>query len=68
MYNIKRSQAGRVGSKRAGKVQGAGGRVVRNSRGRYRQSSKSGSGRKQTGCRYRGSWEQDTKALTAGPA
>ncbi|CAI9557878.1 unnamed protein product, partial [Staurois parvus] len=28
-----------VGSKRAGKVQGAGGRVVRNSQGWYRQSS-----------------------------
>ncbi|CAI9564812.1 unnamed protein product, partial [Staurois parvus] len=40
MYNTKRSQAGRVGSKRADKVQGAGGRVVRNSRGWYRQSFK----------------------------
>ncbi|CAI9611341.1 unnamed protein product, partial [Staurois parvus] len=30
--------------------------------------SESGSGRKQTGCRYRGSWETYTKALTAGLA
>ncbi|CAI9540794.1 unnamed protein product, partial [Staurois parvus] len=49
--------------------------VVRNSRGQDRQSScrvrikaESGSGRKQTGCRYRGSWETYTKALITGLA
>ncbi|CAI9599765.1 unnamed protein product, partial [Staurois parvus] len=65
----------RVGSKRANRVPGASGRVVRNSRGQDRRSSfrvrikaESGSGRKQTGCRYRGSWETYTNALTAGLA
>ncbi|CAI9619584.1 unnamed protein product, partial [Staurois parvus] len=52
-------------------VPGASGRVVRNSQGQDRQSSfrvriKAGSGRKQTGCRYRGSWETYTKALITG--
>ncbi|CAI9619962.1 unnamed protein product, partial [Staurois parvus] len=55
-------QSGRQGTK------GADWRVVRNSRGRDRQSSigvrdQAGSERKQTGCRYRGSWETYTKAL-----
>ncbi|CAI9618223.1 unnamed protein product, partial [Staurois parvus] len=63
----------RVGSKRANRVPGASGRVVRNSRGQDRWSTfrvririKAGSGRKQTGCRHRGSWERYTKALITG--
>ncbi|CAI9599760.1 unnamed protein product, partial [Staurois parvus] len=62
-------QSGRQGTK------GAGWRVVRNSRGQDRWSSfrvrikqNQESGRKQTGCRYRGLWETYTKALTAGLA
>ncbi|CAI9593870.1 unnamed protein product, partial [Staurois parvus] len=44
------------------RYKGAGGEVVRNSRGQDRRSSirvrdQAGSDRKQTGCRYRGSWE-----------
>ncbi|CAI9597548.1 unnamed protein product, partial [Staurois parvus] len=54
----------RVGSKRANRIPGESGREVRNSRGQDRRSSlrvrikqNQESSRKQTGCRYRGSWE-----------
>ncbi|CAI9536165.1 unnamed protein product, partial [Staurois parvus] len=55
------------------RYKGADWRVVRNSRGQDRRSSirvrdQAGSDRKQTGCRYRGSWEIYTKALIASLA
>ncbi|CAI9619961.1 unnamed protein product, partial [Staurois parvus] len=60
-------QSGRQGAK------GADWRVVRISRSQDRRSSirvrdQAGSDRKQTGCRYRGSWETYTKALIASLA
>ncbi|CAI9574666.1 unnamed protein product, partial [Staurois parvus] len=58
-------QAG-SGTIRQTRYKGADWRVVRNSRGQDRRSSirvkdQAGSDRKQTGCRYRGSWETYTK-------
>ncbi|CAI9620208.1 unnamed protein product, partial [Staurois parvus] len=65
---VRNNQADKVPKEQAGEWS-------RNSRGQDRQSSltirikqNQESGRKQTGCRYRGSWETYTKALTEGLA